>query len=187
MIRMAMAMAWKRQSESWAIDLIETEAAFLYADFESSRLVYAEWPEGKVELGCITLEERKSFALTWQNLCMEGFDVPRLFMSSLCKYWTQNMRMTQSHVNPNMYYWIDAKTEVILMAVVHVEGVTLIGQKTRTEKMIWYFRLRKSWSDIWESGMSTNQMKTIRFTLWQVWKNWKMKLLRHFKRLLEKV
>ena len=63
--RTAIAMALYRQNEEWTIEMIDIKAAFLNAELESDRPVYAEWPEGMVELGFITEEEktkRRSFA-----------------------------------------------------------------------------------------------------------------------------
>ena len=63
-----------------------------------------------------------------------GVDVPRLFMKTLCKYLTKEMKMNQSLVDPCLYYWKSKVDEVILMAVVHVDDVLLIGRKTKIEK-----------------------------------------------------
>ena len=59
-VRTSIAMALYRQSEGWTIEMIDIEAAFLNAELESDRPVFAEWPEGIVELGFISEDERKT-------------------------------------------------------------------------------------------------------------------------------
>ena len=97
-------MALYRQNEEWTIEMIDIEAAFLNAELESDRPVYAEWPEGLVELGFITEEEKKEFCIKLTRAMYDGVDVPRLFMKTLCKYLTKEMKMTQSLVDPCLYY-----------------------------------------------------------------------------------
>ena len=48
--KMAIVMALYRQHEGWTIEMIDIEAAFLNAELESNKPVYAELPEGIVEL-----------------------------------------------------------------------------------------------------------------------------------------
>jgi hypothetical protein len=46
------------------------------------------------------------------------------------------MKMTQSLVDPCLYYWKSKVDEVILMAVVHDDDVFLIGRKTKIELQV---------------------------------------------------
>ena len=71
--------------------LIDIEAAFLNAEFESDKPIYAEWPEGIVELGFITEEERKENCIHLVLPMYGGVDVPRLFMKSQRKYLIEKM------------------------------------------------------------------------------------------------
>ena len=66
--------------------------------------MYAEFLEGMVELGFITEEEKKKFVYMLTRAMYGGFDVPRLFMKTLSKYLTKEMKMTQSLVNPCLFY-----------------------------------------------------------------------------------
>ena len=77
-----------------------------------------------------------------------GVDVPRLFMKTLCKYLTKEMKMNQSLVDPCLYYWKSKVDEVILMAVVHVDDVLLIGRKTKIEKFKLEIQKRFNISDL---------------------------------------
>ena len=117
-VRTAIAMALYRQNdEEWKIEMIDIEASFLNAELEWDRPVYAEWPEGMVELGFITEEEKKEFCIKLTRAMYGGVDVPRLFsMKTLCKYLTKEMKMTQGLVDPCLYYWKSKVDEVILMA-----------------------------------------------------------------------
>ena len=147
-VRTAIAMALYRQNEEWTIEMIDIEAAFLNAELESDRPVYAEWPEGMVELGFITEEEKKEFCIKLTRAMHGGVDVPSLFMKTLCKYLTKEMKMTQSLVDPCLYYWKSKVDEVILMAVVHVDDVLLIGRKTKIEKFKLEIQKRFNISDL---------------------------------------
>ena len=59
--------------------MIDIEAAFLNADLESDRPVYAEWPEGIVELGFITEEDLRKYCILLERPMYGGVDVPKTF------------------------------------------------------------------------------------------------------------
>jgi hypothetical protein len=99
--------------------------------------VFAEWPEGIVELGFITEDEQKKNCIKLTRAMHGGVDVPRLFMKTLCKYLTESMEMVQSLVDPCLYYWKNSNSEVTLMAVVNVDNVLiLMGTKNIIEKAV---------------------------------------------------
>jgi hypothetical protein len=147
-VRTTVAVAVYRQGEGWIIELIDIEAAFLNAELEPDRLIFAEWPEGMVELGFITEEERKEFCINLTRPMYGGVDVPRLFMKTLFRYLTQVMKMIQSLVDPCLYYWKNAEGEVMLMAVVHVDDVLLAGKKETIEKFKSELKKRFNISDL---------------------------------------
>jgi Reverse transcriptase (RNA-dependent DNA polymerase)/Zinc knuckle len=147
-VRTSIAMALFRQKEGWTIEMIDIEAAFLNAELESDRPVYAEWPEGMVELGFISEDERKTNCIKLTRAMYGGVDVPRLFMKTLCKYLTETMKMSQSLVDPCLYFWKNQNLEVTLMAVVHVDDVILMGTKTVIEKFKGELRQRFNISDL---------------------------------------
>ncbi|KAI2491012.1 hypothetical protein MHU86_23547 [Fragilaria crotonensis] len=60
-VRTTIAVAVYRQGEGWIMEMIDIEAAFLNAELEADREVFAEWPEGMVELGFITKTNGGSF------------------------------------------------------------------------------------------------------------------------------
>jgi hypothetical protein len=61
--RIAITIALHRQDGRWTIEMIDIEAAFLNAELEDDRPVFAEWPEGIVELGYITEEELRRYSI----------------------------------------------------------------------------------------------------------------------------
>jgi hypothetical protein len=168
-VRTSIAMALYRQSEGWTIEMIDIEAAFLNAELESDRPVFAEWPEGIVELGFISEDERKTNCIKLTRAMYGGVDVPRLFMKTLCKYLTETMEMSQSLVDPCLYYWKNARSEVTLMAVVHVDDVILMGTKNSIEKFKRELKKRFNISDLgklkkhlgvwydWKTDRTTNE------------------------------
>ena len=147
-VRTTIAVAVYRQGEGWIMEMIDIEAAFLNAELEPDRLIFAEWPDGMVELGFITEEERKKFCINLTRPMYGGVDVPRLFMKTLFRYLTQVMKMIQSMVDPCLYYWKNEAGEVMLMAVVHVDDVLLAGKKETIEKFKSELKKRFNISDL---------------------------------------
>ncbi|KAI2499176.1 GAG-pre-integrase domain [Fragilaria crotonensis] len=147
-VRTAIAMALYRQDEKWTVEMIDIEAAFLNAELESDKPVYAEWPEGMVDLGFITEGERQKYCIRLTRAMYGGVDVPRLFMKTLYKYLTGEMKMSQSEVDPCLYYWKDKAGNATLLAVVHVDDVALIGDKTNIEKFKTELKKRFNISDL---------------------------------------
>jgi hypothetical protein len=82
-VRIAITIALYRQDEGWTIEMINIEAAFLNAELESDRPVYAEWPEGIVELGFIMEEEFRQYCIMLTRTMYGGMYVPSLFMKTL--------------------------------------------------------------------------------------------------------
>jgi hypothetical protein len=162
-VRTSIAMALYRQKEGWTIEMIDIEAAFLNAELESDRPVFAEWPEGIVELGFISEDERKTNCIKLTRAMYGGVDVPRLFMKTLCKYLTESMEMVQSLVDPCLYYWKNSNSEVTLMAVVHVDDVILMGTKNIIEKFKRELQKRFNISDL-------GKLKK-HLGVWYDWKN----------------
>ncbi|KAI2503386.1 GAG-pre-integrase domain [Fragilaria crotonensis] len=147
-VRTTIAVAVYRQGEGWIMEMIDIEAAFLNAELEADREVFAEWPEGMVELGFITEDERRKFCIKLTRPMYGGVDVPRLFMKTLFRYLTQVMKMIQSLVDPCLYYWKNTSGEVTLMAVVHVDDVLLAGKKETIEKFKLELKKRFNISDL---------------------------------------
>jgi hypothetical protein len=126
-VRSTISLTLYREEEGWTIDMIDIEAAFLNADLENDNPVYAEWPEGMVELGFITEEERQKYCIKLNKAMYGGVDVPRLFMKTLKAHLVNKMKMVQSKVDPCLYFWrVNGETQVI--AVVHVDDVAVAGK-----------------------------------------------------------
>jgi hypothetical protein len=133
-VRAVIAIAIYRQGEAWIIEIINIEAAFLNTELDSDRPIFAECPEGMVELGYITEEEQKRFCIQLTRPMYRGVDVPRLFMKTLWRYLTKKMNMFQSLVDTCLHYRKNTTGEVILMAVVHADSILLVGKKETIEK-----------------------------------------------------
>ena len=53
-VRVTIAVTLYRSKDAWINELIDIGSAFLNADLDSDTPIYAEWPEGMVELGFFT-------------------------------------------------------------------------------------------------------------------------------------
>jgi hypothetical protein len=137
-----------RQQEGWTIEMVDIEAAFLNAELEGDRPVYAEWPEGIVELGFITEEERRTTCIKLKRPMYGGIDVPRLFMKTLSRYLINEMKMSQSVVDPCLYYWKDSSGDTTLLAVTHVDDVALAGTADSIAKFKTELKKRFTISDM---------------------------------------
>jgi hypothetical protein len=147
-VRVTISMTLYRAADGWIDEMIDIEAAFLNADLDSDTPIYAEWPEGMVELGFITEEERAENCIELTRPMYGGVDVPRLFMKTLMRHLTMEMKMVQSLVDPCLYYWLNEKREVILMAVVHVDDILLSGKKETIERFKTEIRKRFNISEL---------------------------------------
>ena len=58
-VRFTIAVTLYCSRVGWINELIDIETAFLNADLDSDTPIYAEWPEGMVELGFITEQEQE--------------------------------------------------------------------------------------------------------------------------------
>ncbi len=63
MVRLAITIVLFRQDKGWTIEMINIEAAFLNVELEGNKPVFAEWPEGIVELGYILEEELTRYCI----------------------------------------------------------------------------------------------------------------------------
>ena len=106
-VRVTIAVKFYRSKDGWINELIDIEAAFLNADLDSDTPIYAEWPEGMVELGFITEQEREGNCIELTRPMYGGVDVPRLFMKTLKQHSTEEMKTVQSLVDPCLYYWLN--------------------------------------------------------------------------------
>jgi hypothetical protein len=147
-VRVTIAVTLYRAKDGWINEMIDIEAAFLNADLDSNTPIYAEWPEGMVELGFITETEREENCIELTRPMYGGVDVPRLFMKTLMRHLTLEMKMTQSLVDPCLYYWLNEKREVILLAVVHVDDVLLSGTKATIARFKTELRKRFNISEL---------------------------------------
>ena len=110
-------------------------------------------------------QESKKFCFKLLNAIYDGIDVQGRFMKTLCKFLRQDVRRIQSHVDPCLYYWKDRKGKHDLMAVVYLDLTEDKRQEIRIEvkKISSIYDLGKL-EEIWNSGMSWEQMKARRFT-----------------------
>jgi hypothetical protein len=67
-VRATIAVTLYLSKDGWINELIDIEAAFLNADLDSDTPIYAEWPEGMVELGFITEQEREENCIHETNV-----------------------------------------------------------------------------------------------------------------------
>jgi Reverse transcriptase (RNA-dependent DNA polymerase) len=142
-VRVTIAVTLYRSKDGWI-----NEAAFLNADLDSDTPIYAEWQEGRVELGFMMEQEREVNCIELTRPMYGGVDGPRLFMKTLKRHVTEEAKMVQSLVDPCLYYWLNEKREVILSAVVDVDNVLLSGTRKTIDRFKTELRKRFNISEL---------------------------------------
>ena len=97
-IRTAFTLVLKERD--WECISVDVEAEFLNPHLK--RVVYLEWPDGMVELGYITQEEKEKYCIMLVQSMHGNVDAAMLWMQQFTQTVTKYMeyRLTQSRVDP---------------------------------------------------------------------------------------
>ena len=126
---------------------MDVEAAFLNPMLD--RTFYLEWPEGMVDLGFITEDERREYCIKLKRSMYGNVDAALLWQKDFTKTVTEDMKfdLIQSKVDPCLYFKKDENGVVILMVIVYVDDTIVTGKAQWT---ISQRRSCKSTKDCWE-------------------------------------
>jgi Reverse transcriptase (RNA-dependent DNA polymerase) len=95
-VRVTISMMLYCADQGWLSEMTDIEVAFLNADLESNMHIFAEWPEGMIELGFNTEQEREGNCIELTRPIHGGVDVPRLFMKTLKQHLVEEVKLVQS-------------------------------------------------------------------------------------------
>jgi Reverse transcriptase (RNA-dependent DNA polymerase). len=126
-IRIAMVITLSKKG--WRIDVVDIEAAFLNADLDE--VIYVEWPEGVLELGYVTEEITKKYCIRSRKAMYGIAQAPRAFFLTFSKF-LRSTGMTQSKLDPCLWFMHSDDDELVLMVVVYVDDCAVCG----TDEMI---------------------------------------------------
>jgi hypothetical protein len=127
-IRITLAIAMFM--ESWAIEMVDIEAAFLEAELDED--IYIEWPEGVEELGYFSKDEMKDKCLKLERAMYGCVQSPLMFFKTYSKH-LEAIGLTQSLADPCIWYKHDKDNRLILIVAVYVDDCIIAGPKTEVD------------------------------------------------------
>ena len=74
--------------------MFDVEAAFLNSDVEGE--TYIEWPEGMIEIGFISEQEKNKYCIKLTKAMYGNIDAPLCWMKTFSKYLINTVGLTQS-------------------------------------------------------------------------------------------
>ena len=145
--------------DKWELEVIDVKAAFLEGDMEKT--MYIEWPDGMVHLGFITEEEKEKYCIEQLKSMYGNSDAALIYFKLFKKHLVQEMQMTQSLVDPCVFYKMH-KEEVVVIAVCHVDDNAIAGTP---EWVKWFKEGVKKRFGITELGILKRHLG-----IWYEWK-----------------
>ena len=109
------------------IEVIDIEAAFLEGEAKTRN--FLEFPDGLLELGFVTQEESKTHCIEQLKSMYGNVDAALIFFETYKAYMEEVIGMSQSRVDPCVFYKRNDDGETILIAVTHVDDTLLCGTK----------------------------------------------------------
>ena len=131
-IRTVIGIVLYYDEQSWIIEVVDVEAAFLEAEIDQE--VFIEWPPGSVELGLCTESEYETYCIMLGRSMYGNVDAALRWSKTLESHLVNVMMMKQSLVDPCLYFWKDTEGQLILVVVIHVDDIALGGKKKTIEK-----------------------------------------------------
>ncbi len=119
--------------EKWQLELFDVEAAFLNSDVENE--TYIEWPEGVIELGYATKEDKEKYCILLNKAMYGNIDAPLCWMKTFSKYLTEVMNFIQSKADPCVFIKRDENGKLLIILAVYVDDTLIIGSKDQVEKV----------------------------------------------------
>ena len=133
--------------EGWVIELVDIEAAFLEGNL--ARHMFLEWPEGMVEMGFITEEERRDCCILLSKGMYGNHDASlRFFLEYKRLVMSKPLEMEQSKTDPCVFYKKDKDGKLVLLAMPHVDDTCLVGEPEWAKKFKQAIKSRFNYTDL---------------------------------------
>ncbi len=108
-----MILAFGLYYENWICEIVDVEAAFLNADLEGD--LFIDYPEGVVEFGFETQETALNNCILLDKAIYRAVAAARQWLKKLTEILAIRMKLTQSLVNPCLFYLKKNMTLVLLV------------------------------------------------------------------------
>ena len=120
-------------NESWVLESIDVEAAFLEADLDKP--VYVKWPEGLVELGVISPQEEAETCIMLNKAMYGTVDAPLRFYRTLQKtLMSEPLKLEQCVSEPTVFFKRDSRG-LRLIVITFVDDIMVGGPQ---EEVDWF-------------------------------------------------
>ena len=123
----------------WECEVFDVEAAFLepYLDNE----MYIKWPEGIVELGFLTEEERDSTCIRLERSMYGNVDAALRWLREFKEFLVKDCNFTACVADPCILYYREGEKLLIVMSI-HVDDSMVAGMKEDLNKFYEKVRTR---------------------------------------------
>ena len=127
------------KNQGWECEVFDVEAAFLepYLDNE----MYINWPEGIVELGFLTPEERDSTCVRLERSMYGNVDAALRWLREFKEFLVKECNFTACVANPCILYYQENGKLLIVMSI-HVDDSMVAGRKEDLKKFYKKIRTR---------------------------------------------
>ena len=120
--------------------MFDVEAAFLNSKL--SQPIYIEWPQGMVELGFITQEEKENTVACCPMAMYVNVEAPRCWMTTFRDTLIgPTIGLTQSEADPCIFFKKDLDGNTILLLALFVDDTLVTGKKEEVKKF--YTQIQK--------------------------------------------
>ena len=90
------------KKSNWDLEMFDVEAAFLNADLDKQ--VFIEWPQGMLDLGFITEEDKTNKCIELTKAMYGNIDSPLRWMKTFSKHLMEQLKLKQSMTDPCIFY-----------------------------------------------------------------------------------
>jgi hypothetical protein len=123
----------KYPKDEWVLEMFDVEAAFLNAELGDQR-VFIEWPEGMVEYGFITAQEKLIYCAELEKAMYGNIDSPLRWMKTMSKHIISEMKMEQSQTDPCVFIKKVNGKPVLILAL-YVDDTLCAGTRKEMDWM----------------------------------------------------
>jgi Reverse transcriptase (RNA-dependent DNA polymerase) len=117
------------KKSNWDLEMFDVEAAFLNAELDKQ--VFIEWPQGMLELGFITEEDKVNKCIELTKAMYGNIDLSLRWMKAFSKHL---MELQQSMTDPCIFYKVK-NNKVVKILAMYVDDTLCLGHKEELEWM----------------------------------------------------
>ena len=133
----AMFLFYKKNSvrptkTPWVLEMFDVEAAFLNAEIDQR--MFVEFPHGMEELGFIGEDEREHYCIELNKTMYGDIAAPLRWMRTITRTMVEDLGMTQSEVDPCIFYKKDSNGNLLLLCAVFVDDTLITGLEDEVNK-----------------------------------------------------